>query len=65
MSEITHQLLTITTEQKAALRDIAILYGFTIGRGKEKEWGSINQLAAAIADGELMVVKSQKRDGRQ
>ena len=64
MSEITHQLLTITPEQKEALRDIALFYGFTIGRGKEKTWGSINQLAAAIADGKLMVIEPPQRAPR-
>ena len=56
--EMTHQLLKITPEQKDALRQIALGFGFTIGRGREKNWGSINQLAAAIADGELIVISA-------
>ncbi len=55
---MTHQLLKITPEQKDALRQIALNFGFTIGRGREKDWGSINQLAAAIADGDLIVLRA-------
>jgi len=54
--ELTHQLLKITPEQKEQLRNIALQFGFAIGRGNEKDWGSINQLAAAIGDGRLIVV---------
>ena len=64
MNEITYQRLGLTHEQKARLRELAKQFGFTIGRGAEKDWGSINQFAAAIADGKLTVVKS-KENGNQ
>lgn len=53
MNEITYQRLGLSHRQKAELRRIAKSFGFTIGRGAEKEWGSINKLAQAIADGKL------------
>ena len=62
--ELTHQILKITWPQKEALRKIALQYGLTIGRGNEKNMGSINQLAALIANGDLIVVKPSTDNGR-
>jgi len=53
----TVMTIKITTEQKENLRKIAKSYGFTIGRGKEKDWGSVRKLMAAIADEQLHVFK--------
>ena len=53
----TIMTLKITNKQKAKLRQIAKQYGFTIGRGNEKEWGSVRKLMAAVADGKLHIVK--------
>ena len=49
--------LSITDEQIERLRDIAKRLGFTIGRGSQADWGSINQLCAAIADGEVELTR--------
>ena len=53
----TVMTIKITSEQKSRLRDIALDYGYTIGRGNEKDWGSVRKLMAAVADGELQIVR--------
>jgi hypothetical protein len=53
----TVMTIKITAGQKKRLRRIALDYGYTIGRGKEKNWGSVRKLMAAVADGKLQVVK--------
>lgn len=52
--------MQLTEEQKQSLRDIAKAHGLIIGRGKEKDWGSIRGLCEAIADGELVVVRPKQ-----
>ena len=57
MSE-TVQTIRMTTKQKSQLRQLAKAFGFTIGRGREAEWGSIRKFVLAIADGDLHVDKA-------
>jgi len=54
MSETT-QTIRMTTQQKRKLRQLATAFGYTIGRGREAEWGSIRKLVLAIADGDLKI----------
>jgi hypothetical protein len=42
-------------EERDAFRELAKSFGYTIGRGREKDWGSIRQLILAIVHGDVKV----------
>ncbi|MCP5014405.1 MAG: hypothetical protein GY938_03875 [Ketobacter sp.] len=48
----------MTNDEKHELREIAKTRGLFIGRGREKDWGSINKLVNGIAVGRLLVIEN-------
>lgn len=56
--ELTVMTIKMTKDERQQLREIAKRLGFTVGRGREADWGSVRQLMLAIADGDLAVVAS-------
>lgn len=52
----THFSMAISPPHLDRLRALAKQHGFTIGRGKEKDWGSLAQLLKAVAEGEYVIV---------
>lgn len=50
------QVIGLDDKQKTSLRNLAVRFGLTIGRGPSPEMGSINQLVQGVADSKFLVV---------